>query len=138
MKQSIEKKNMKTGQTVPKNIDEYTAGFPKEVQAILKMIRMTIRKTAPDAEEKISYQIPAFMLNGAYLIYFAAYKKHIGLYPAPRGSEEFKKELSAYEGGKGTVKFPFDKPIPFGLIRRIVKFRMKGILEKTKTHGKKK
>lgn len=82
--------------------------------------------------------LPAFTLNGAYLIYFAAYKKHIGLYPAPRGSEEFKEELSAYEGGKGTVKFPFDKPIPFGLIRRIVKFRMKEILEKTKAKEKKK
>lgn len=108
-----------------KDIDEYIAGFPSDVQQILEKIRMTIRKAAPKAAEKISYQIPSFTLKGKYLIYFAAYKKHIALYPAPRGSEEFKKELSAYEGGKGTVRFPFDKPIPFGLIRRIVKFRVK-------------
>jgi uncharacterized protein YdhG (YjbR/CyaY superfamily) len=123
---------MRTNQATPRTIDEYIAGFPRDVQEILEKIRMTISKAAPGAEEKISYQIPTFTLNGTYLIYFAAYQKHIGLYPAPRGSEEFKEELSAYEGGKGTVKFPFDKPIPFGLIRRIVKFRMKGILEKTK------
>jgi uncharacterized protein YdhG (YjbR/CyaY superfamily) len=129
---------MKTNQTTPKTIDEYIAGFPKDVQAILEKIRTTIRKAAPGAEEKISYQMPTFTLNGTYLIYFAGYKKHIGLYPAPRGSEGFKEELSAYEGGKGTVKFSLDKPIPFDLIRRIVKFRMKGILEKTKEKGKKK
>jgi uncharacterized protein YdhG (YjbR/CyaY superfamily) len=113
-------------------IDEYISTFPKDVQGILEKIRKTIRKAAPDAEEKISYQIPAFTLKGSYLIYFAAYKKHVGLYPAPRGSEEFKEELSAYEGGKGTVKFPLDKPIPFDLISRIVKFRVKKNLEKAK------
>jgi uncharacterized protein YdhG (YjbR/CyaY superfamily) len=88
------------------------------------------------AEEKISYQIPTFTLQGKYFVYFAAYKKHIGLYPAPRGSEQFKKELAAYAGGKGTVQFPFDKPIPFELIRRIVKFRAKENLKRAK--GKKK
>jgi uncharacterized protein YdhG (YjbR/CyaY superfamily) len=85
---------------------------------------MTIKKAAPGAEETISYQIPTFRLNGN-LVYFAAYKKHISLYPAPRGVEKFKEELSRYEGGKGTARFPLDKPIPFGLISRIVKFRLK-------------
>jgi uncharacterized protein YdhG (YjbR/CyaY superfamily) len=127
---------MRTKQAAPQNIDEYIAGFPKDVQEILEKIRRTIRRAAPDAAETISYQMPAFTLKG-YLIYFAAYKKHIGLYPAPRGNEKFKKELSAYEGGKGTVRFPVDKPIPFGLISRIVKFRVKENLkraaEKVKT-----
>jgi uncharacterized protein YdhG (YjbR/CyaY superfamily) len=121
---------MRTGQTAPRDIDEYIAGFPAAVQETLEKIRMTIRKAAPGAEETISYKIPTFNLNGGYLIYFAAYKKHIGLYPAPRGSKEFREELSGYEGGKGTVRFPFDKPIPYDLIRRIVKFRVKEVLEK--------
>lgn len=129
---------MKTKQTAPKDIDEYVAAFPGDVQKILEKIRMTIRKAAPGVEEKISYQIPTFTLKGRYLVYFAAYKKHIGLYPAPRGSEEFKEELSGYEGGKGTVRFPFDKPIPFDLISRIVKFRVKEVLESAEAKGKKK
>jgi uncharacterized protein YdhG (YjbR/CyaY superfamily) len=121
---------MNTARTKPKDIDEYIARFPKNVRDILKDIRMVIRKAAPDASEKISYQIPTFTLQGSYLIYFAAYKKHIGLYPAPRGVKEFTKELTAYEGGKGTVRFPIDKPIPFGLIQRIVKFRRREALVK--------
>jgi len=129
---------MRTKQTAPQNIDDYIAAFPKDVQAILEKIRLTIRKAAPDAEETISYQIPTFTLKGKYLVYFAAYKKHIGLYPAPRGNAEFKQELSGYDGGKGTVRFPLDKPIPFGLIRRIVKFRVKENLERAKAKGKKK
>src|SRR5262245_56480856 len=110
---------MKTKQAV-RNIDEYIAGFADDVQEILEKIRKTIRKAAPDAEETISYQIPTFDLHG-HLVFFAAYKKHISLYPAPRGSEAFKKELSLYGGGRGTVQFPLDQPIPFGLITRIVK-----------------
>lgn len=128
---------MKTKQTTPKNIDEYIAGFPDDVQKILERIRMTISKAAPGAEETISYQIPTFTLEGDYLVYFAAYKKHIGLYPAPRGIEKFKKELSVYEGGKGTVRFPLDKPIPFDLISKIVKFRVKESLERARAKGKK-
>jgi uncharacterized protein YdhG (YjbR/CyaY superfamily) len=124
-------------QTAPQNIDEYIAGFPAEVQKILEKIRRTIRKAAPDAEEAISYQIPAFKLNGN-LIFFAAYKNHIGLYPAPRGSEEFKEELASYEGGKGTVQFPLDKPIPYDLISRITKFRVMQNLEKAEAKRKKK
>ena len=129
---------MRTSQKPPKDIDEYIAGFPTDVQERLEKIRMTIRKAAPEAEEKISYQIPTFTLKGKYLIYFAAFQKHIGLYPAPRGIEKFKKELSLYEGGKGTVRFALDKPIPFGLIKRIVKFRVKENLERAKAKRKKK
>jgi uncharacterized protein YdhG (YjbR/CyaY superfamily) len=123
---------MKTSKTAPQDIDAYIAGFPTDVQQILEKIRKTIRKAAPGAEETISYLIPTFNLKGRYLIYFAAYKKHIGLYPAPRGNERFKKELSRYEGGKGTVRFPLDKPIPLALITRIVKFRIKQNLEREK------
>jgi len=115
---------MKTGQKAPKNIDEYIAGFPPEIQEILEKIRLTIREAAPKAEEAISYMIPTFKLNGN-LVHFAAYKRHIGFYPAPRGNEAFKEELSAYGGGKGTVQFRLDKPIPYALIRKIVKFRVK-------------
>jgi len=116
---------MKANQTAPKSIDEYIAGFPNDVQAILEKIRLTIRKAAPEAEETISYKMPTFNLNGHYLVYFAAYKKHIGFYPVPTGNEEFQKELSVYQSGKGTLQFPLDKPIPFSLISKIVKFRMK-------------
>lgn len=111
--------------TVAKDIDEYVAGFPEDVQKILKKIRTTIRKAAPKAEEKISYGIPTFTLNDRYLIYFAGFKNHVSVYPAPRGSAEFKEELAGYKGGKGTVQFPLDKPIPYELITRIVKFRIR-------------
>ncbi len=128
---------MKSGQKTPETIDEYIAGFSSEVQAILQKVRKTIRKAAPGAEEKISYQIPTFALKGI-LVSFAAYKKHIGLYPAPRGNPEFKDELAAYEGGKGTVQFPLHKPIPYGLITRIVKFRVKANLDKAAAKRKNK
>src|SRR3972149_3287384 len=120
---------MRTNQTAPKNIDEYIAGFPNDVQEILEKIRRTIRKAAPDAAETIKYQIPTFTLKGN-LVSFAAYKKHIGLYPAPRGTEKFQKELSVYKSAKATVRFPLDKPIPFDLISKIVKFRVKENLER--------
>jgi uncharacterized protein YdhG (YjbR/CyaY superfamily) len=126
---------MKAKQGPPKDIDEYILRFPADVQKILQKIRLIIRKAAPKATEAISYQIPAFVLNG-YLIYFAAYKKHIGMYPAPRGAHEFKEVLSKYKGGKGTVQFPLEKPIPYGLIARIVKFRAKQNLEKAKSKVK--
>lgn len=127
---------MRTDQTAPKDIDEYIAGFPNDVQKILEKIRLTIRKAAPDAEETIKYQMPTFTLNGN-LIHFAAFKKHIGLYPVPRGSETFKDELSKYEGAKSTVRFPLDKPIPFALISKIVKFRVKKNVERAEVKGKK-
>lgn len=129
---------MKANQATPKTIDEYIARFPREVQTLLQKIRAAIHRAAPGAEEKISYQMPAFMLNGGDLLAFAAWKKHVALYPAPRGSEEFKAELSAYEGGKGTVQFPFDQPIPLGLIKRIVKFRIKKTKERAEARAKKK
>ena len=129
---------MRANQTAPRNIDEYIAGFPNDVQEILEKIRMTIRKAAPDAEETISYKMPAFNLKGHYLVYFAAYKNHIGFYAAPRGNAEFKEELSVYEAGKGTLQFPLDKPIPFDLISKIVKFRVKENLDRAEAKQKKK
>lgn len=118
-------------------MDEYIAGFPSDVQTILEKIRMTIRKAAPTAEETIKYQIPTFTLKGN-LVHFAAYKKHIGFYPAPRGIGKFKKELAVYGSGKGTLQFPLDKPIPFDLISKIVKFRVKETLKRAEAKGKKK
>ena len=114
-----------------KDIDEFIAGYPENIQKILKKIRATIRKAAPKAEETINYGIPTFTLNGN-LVHFSAFKKHIGFYPAPSGIENFKKELSAYESAKGSVKFPLDQPIPFDLITKIVKFRVKENLKKAK------
>jgi uncharacterized protein YdhG (YjbR/CyaY superfamily) len=110
-------------------IDEYIAAFPADVQAILQKVRETIHKSAPEATEAISYQMPTFKLNGN-LVHFAAFKSHIGFYPVPSGIEKFKKELSAYPQGKGSVQFPLDRPIPYALIARIVKFRVKENLEK--------
>jgi uncharacterized protein YdhG (YjbR/CyaY superfamily) len=122
--------------TKPKNIDEYIAGFTKETQKNLEQIRATIKKAAPGAEETISYAIPAITLKGSYLVYFAGFKNHISLYPAPRGNEAFKKELSAYKGGKGTVQFPLDKPMPLNLITKIVKFRIKENIRKVERKNK--
>lgn len=122
---------MKASSPAPKDIDEYIAAFPKDVQEILEKIRATIRKAAPNAEEAIKYQIPTFTLNGN-LVHFAAFKKHIGLYPAPRALEEFRDELSGYKGAKGSVQFPLDQPIPFDLISRIVEYRVKESLEEQK------
>jgi len=119
----------------PANIDEYIARFPKGVQGILEQLRTTIRKAAPDAEEAISYQMPTFRLKGN-LVHFAAYKNHIGFYPTPSGIEKFKKELSVYEGAKGSVKFPIDKPLPFDLISEIVKFRAQENLERAQAKKK--
>jgi uncharacterized protein YdhG (YjbR/CyaY superfamily) len=114
---------MKKGMIAPRNIDEYIAGFPREVQEKLQRMRMAIRRAAPKAEEAIKYAMPTFTLNGN-LVHFAAYKNHIGFYPAPRALQEFSAELSKYEGSKGAVRFPLDKPLPIGLIQRIVKYRV--------------
>ncbi|MEO6192443.1 MAG: DUF1801 domain-containing protein [Thermoanaerobaculia bacterium] len=123
---------MKTSPAEPRDIDEYIAGFPEDVREILEKLRMTIREAAPDAEEAIKYRMPTFTLNGN-LVHFAAFKKHIGFYPAPRGIEEFKDELSAYKGAKGSVQFPLDRPVPFELISRIVKFRVRNQLERSRS-----
>jgi len=104
-------------------IDEYIRQFPEEVQVLLQEIRQLIKETAPEAEEKISYQMPTFFLDGN-LVHFAAYKNHIGFYPAPSGIEKFKQELSKYKSAKGSVQFPLNQPIPFDLIRKIVAFRV--------------
>jgi uncharacterized protein YdhG (YjbR/CyaY superfamily) len=104
-------------------IDEYIATFPKDVQAILEEVRATIKTCVPEAEEKISYQMPTFALNGN-LVHFAAFKNHIGFYPTPSGIQAFKDELSIYANAKGSVQFPIGKPMPLELIRKIVKFRV--------------
>ena len=127
---------MKTEQTIHETIDEYIADFPPDVQAILKKLRATIRKAAPDAEEAMKYRLPTFVLNGN-LVHFGAFKKHIGFYATPTGNEKFRKELSAYEGAKGSVQFPLDKPIPYDLVSRMVKFRVKENLDKAAAKRKK-
>ena len=114
----------------PETMDEYIKAFPKDVQSVLEKIRQSIRKAVTEAEETISYRMPAFKLKGRVLVYFAAFRKHIGLFPpAPR---EFKKEVSKYAGPKGNLKFPTDEPIPYDLITRIVLFRKKAILDRKK------
>jgi uncharacterized protein YdhG (YjbR/CyaY superfamily) len=116
-------------------IDEYIANFPKETQALLEQIRSTIKETAPEATEVISYQMPAFKLNGI-LVYFAAYSKHIGFYPTGSAIEVFKNELTAYKGGKGTVRFPTNQALPLELIARIVTFRLIENTQKAKMKRK--
>ncbi len=112
------------------SIDEYISAFPKNVQNILQQIRQAVKEAAPDAEETISYNMPAFKLNGN-LVWFGAFKNHIGFYPRESAIEEFKEKLAGYEVSKvqGTVKFPLDKPIPIGLIREMVRFRVKENLQ---------
>lgn len=105
------------------SMDEYMATFPEEIQKILEELRATIKASAPEAEEKISYQMPTFALKGN-LVHFAAFKNHIGLYPTPSGTQAFQRELSIYQGAKGSIKFPIEKPLPLELIRKIVKFRV--------------
>jgi uncharacterized protein YdhG (YjbR/CyaY superfamily) len=106
------------------SIEEYVALFPPNVQAILREIRRVIKEAAPEAEEKISYRMPTFYLNGN-LVHFAAHTNHIGFYPTPSGIEAFKDELSSYKWAKGSVQFPLDRPMPFDVIKRIVEFRVK-------------
>jgi uncharacterized protein YdhG (YjbR/CyaY superfamily) len=114
-----------------KNVDEYIASFPVEIQEILGQVRETIKKAAPGAEEVISYGMPSFRQNGQ-LLYFAAYKNHIGFYPLTTGVEAFKTRLSAYKWTRGTIQFPFDKPLPVDLISKIVKFRVNENIDKSK------
>ena len=117
-------------------IDDYIAQFPEDVQKMLQELRAVIRTAAPDAEEKISYQMPTFYLNGN-LVHFAAYKNHIGFYPAPSGIERFKEELSPYAGAKGSVQFPLNQPVPFDLVARITTFRAEENRAKASARGKK-
>ncbi|MGD0724253.1 MAG: DUF1801 domain-containing protein [Spirochaetia bacterium] len=119
---------MKKQGSAASTVDEYINEFSKEVQTILERIRDTIQKAAPNAIERISYQMPTYSLNGN-LVHFAAHKKHIGFYPTPSAIKAFQKELSPYKGAKGSVQFPLDKPMPFDLVKRIVIYR---IVENTK------
>lgn len=113
------------------SIDDYIAGFPEDVQVKLQKLRTAIQETAPDAEEKISYQMPTFVQNGN-LVHFAAFKHHIGFYPAPSGIDHFKKELEKFKTSKGAIQFPLDQEIPLGLVKEIVKFRLQQNLAKLK------
>ena len=129
---------MSSEKVTPKTIDEYMAGFPKDVQEILEKIRMTVKKAAPDAQETIKYGMPTFTLKGN-LVYFGAFKKHIGFYPPiSTGSAEFRKELSVYEGEKRSLKFPLEKPIPYSLIEEIVNLKVKENLERAEAKRKNK
>ncbi len=128
---------MKSGQTAPTTIDEYIAACPADVQPIMQKVRATIHQAAPEAQETISYKMPAFTLNGN-LVYFGAFKNHLGFFPIPTGIEKFKKELSVYPQGRGSVQFPFDRPIPYGLIAKIVKFRARENLARAKAKRKQK
>ncbi len=114
---------MNANPNAPKNIDEYIAGFPSDVQTVLQKVRVTIRKAAPDAQEVISYLMPAFKQHGN-LVYFAAFKKHIGLFPPVR-DEKLRQEAAIYAGPKGNLRFPLDEPMPYALIRKIVQARVK-------------
>lgn len=129
---------MQGARPVPASIDEYIAGFPEEVQPVLRQIRAAIRDAAPDAEETISYGIPTFTLRGRHLIYFAGYRKHVAVYPAPVANPEFAADMAVYGSGKGTAQFPRGKPIPLDLIRRIVELRIRDTLAKTEAKRKKK
>lgn len=126
--------NNKVGFT---SIDEYIATFPEDIQKILEELRATIKVAAPEATEKISYQMPTFYLKGN-LVHYAAYKRHIGFYPAPRGIEAFKDELARYEGSKGAIRFPIGEPLPLDLISRIVKFRVTDNLKNAEKKANKK
>ena len=119
-------------------IDEYIINFPPDVQEILKTLRSLIKELAPDAVEKMSYQMPTFALNGKNLVHFAAFKNHIGLYPTPSGITAFKDELSEYKSAKGSVQFPLNKPMPYDLISKIVKFRIEENIKQAAGKSKKK
>jgi uncharacterized protein YdhG (YjbR/CyaY superfamily) len=113
------------------SMDEYIGMFPEDIQTILQEVRRTIQAAAPEAGEKISYGIPTFTLNGKYLIYFAGWKHHISIYPIPTGSDVFNEEIAPYVSGKGTLKFPIDKPMPLKLITKIVKLNVAENLSRT-------
>ena len=121
----------------PKDIDGYISQFPADVQAILDKVRTTIRHASPEAKETISYQMPAFKQHGI-LVYFAAWKKHIGLYPPISGDKTLEKAIARYAGPKGNLQFPLDEPIPYDLIERIVKLRVKQDTAKAAAKRKKK
>jgi uncharacterized protein YdhG (YjbR/CyaY superfamily) len=118
----------------PESLDDYIRGFPPNVRALLTKMRTTIRAVAPNAVEKISYQMPTFYLNGN-LVHFAAHPKHIGFYPTPSGIAAFQQELKPYKSAKGSVQFPIDQPLPLELIRRMVEFRVQENSTKSRTRS---
>lgn len=128
---------MKPEQTAPTTIDEYIADFPPDVQEILQKVRATIREAAPSAEEIIKYQLPTFTLKGN-LVYCGGFKKHVGFYPAPTGIEAYAEDLAPYKTGKGSIQFPYDKPIPYDLITKVVKYRVEENLRNAEAKKKKK
>ena len=130
---SLENHVMKELKEQFKTIDEYIRTFPEEVRIELEKMKKTIQEAAPEATEAIRYQMPTFRLNGKNLVHFAAFKNHIGFYPIPSGIEAFKKELSIYKQGKGSVQFPLDKPVPYELVKRIVKFRVAENMKESKS-----
>ncbi len=119
-----------------KTVDEYLSTLPGDVKVLLLTVKELIQKSAPKAEELISYNIPAFKLNGINLIYFAGWKEHISIYPIPTGDAAFQKAISNYQGGKGTLKFPINKPLPISLIKKIIKFSLKENLERIQNKKK--
>lgn len=127
---------MAQGRPTQTNINEYIAAFPTQIQTILKKIRRTVHNAAPEAEEIVSYRMPAFRQDGI-LVYFAAFKNHIGLYPPVSGDAKIEKAIAPYAGEKGNLRFPLDQPIPYDLIERIVKFRLKQNLAKAAEKRKK-
>ena len=120
---------MDTGKNTIESIDEYIAQFPGEIQDLLQKLRRAVKESAPEAREAISYRIPTFKLDGN-LVHFAAFRDHISFFPTSSGIDAFREELSGYKISKGTIRFPFDKPVPFDLVRRIVRFRVQENLEK--------
>jgi uncharacterized protein YdhG (YjbR/CyaY superfamily) len=122
---------VKTATSPPGDVDAYIAAFPASVQRILRQIRSRIRRIVPDAEEAIKYRMPTFVL-GENLVHFAAYEHHIGFYPTPSAITAFRNELAGYESAKGSVQFPLDRPIPLGLIERIVRFRVGEVRAKSR------
>jgi uncharacterized protein YdhG (YjbR/CyaY superfamily) len=128
---------MEENKTTYSTIDEYIIQFSPEVQEILQTLRTVIKEAAPDATEKINYQMPTFDLHGN-LVHFAAYKNHIGFYPAASGIDAFKHKLSEYKGAKGSVQFPIEKPLPYELISEIVKFRVAENIKKAEDKSRKK
>ncbi len=128
---------MKTEAKPHMTIDQYIADFPPDVQKILQKVRTTIREVAPGAQETIKYRMPTFMLNGN-LVYFAGFREHIGFYPVPSGIAAFEKELARHKQGRGSVQFSLDQPIPYDLIRKIVKLRVKENLQRAKVKARQK
>lgn len=128
---------MEENKVTYESVDQYISAYAPEVQEILQTLRKVIREAAPEAEEKISYQMPTFFLH-KNLVHFAAFKNHIGFYPAPQGIEAFKEELAKYKGAKGSVQFPLHEPLPYELITRIVKFRVEENQQQAAGKAKKK